>query len=270
MYHALEKIEIPDRLLRARWDINNFFLEHDHDLWEFMIVVEGNYTQKVSGKQYTMGERDAILIKATDIHQLFPGSPNDYHLNIVISCRFMQELCAQYSESFYDELLQVSNKPFHLHNNEFNFIKRFIAKIDISFNENEILLLKKILLSYILNQVYEHYYLRINDYPPVIQSLIEKISMPQNCDLTIEEITKMSGYSYSYLAKLFKENTGYTLIQFYTNQKMQYAKELLLKSNLTLLDISGRLGYDSLSHFLRIFKQHFGISPHKFRKSNGD
>ncbi len=268
MYHALEKVEIPDGLLRSRWDINNFFLKHDHDLWELQIIVEGKYKQQINDREFTMANRDALLIKPTDIHQVFPGQPKDYHLNIVISCAFMKEMCKQYDENLYEKLLRAPNKPFHLHENEFNFIKLFISKIDISTDRKEIVTLKRVLLSYILNQVYEHYYLKNDTYSKPIQELIEKISLPQNCDLTMEDITKMSGYSYSRLAKLFKDATGYTLVQFYKNQKMEYARELLLKTDTSILDISLALGYDSLSHFIRIFKQHYGCPPHQFRLTN--
>ena len=267
MYHALEKLEIPDSLLRSRWDINNFFLQHDHDLWEFMVICEGPYRQKINDQEYTMSHRDAVLVKPTDIHQVFPGNPKDYHLNIVISCSFMKAMCQQYDDRLYEKLLNTPNSPFHLHESEFNFIKRLISKIDITNDAKEIVVLKKVLLSYILNQIYEHYYVQTNNYSKPIQKVIEFISLPQNCAYKIEELAKMSGYSYSQLAKLFKEATGSTLTQFYTIQKMEYARELILKTQKNLLEISGIVGYDSFSHFIRVFKKTVGTPPGKYRAS---
>ena len=65
-----------------------------------------------------------------------------------------------------------------------------------------------------------------------------------------------------------KNVTGKTLVAYLQSKKLDYAKTLLLTTNYSVLEISSLLNYDSLSYFIRIFKQEFGLTPFKFRKNN--
>ena len=48
--------------------------------------------------------------------------------------------------------------------------------------------------------------------------------------------------------------------------KLLYAKELLRATDDTIADIAQKIGYQSESHFYRLFKQHFNQTPDQFRK----
>ena len=49
---------------------------------------------------------------------------------------------------------------------------------------------------------------------------------------------------------------------------MNYAYVQITKSKIPLIDLAGILGYDSLSHFITLFKKYYGASPSHFRKNN--
>lgn len=59
-----------------------------------------------------------------------------------------------------------------------------------------------------------------------------------------------------------------TIIQYQKKQKMLYAAQLLLNSSCRVSEIVDWLEYDSLSHFLRIFKQQYGMTPKEYRKAH--
>jgi two-component system response regulator YesN len=70
-----------------------------------------------------------------------------------------------------------------------------------------------------------------------------------------------------YLTRLFKKQTGMTLIGYLQNVRIQYAKDLLMKTDLSVSKIAAQFGYSNFSHFTRAFKEITGVSPTEFKNS---
>lgn len=74
---------------------------------------------------------------------------------------------------------------------------------------------------------------------------------------------------YSALSKLFSELTGNTIESYYVRQRVERVKELLSYGELTLSQISVRLGYSSVAYLSTQFKQVTGITPTAFKTGLG-
>lgn len=72
-------------------------------------------------------------------------------------------------------------------------------------------------------------------------------------------------YDYSYLSKLFSSVEGITIEKYIINQKIEKAKELLAYNELSIKEISYRLGYSSAQHFSNQFKKVTGLTPSHFK-----
>ena len=70
-----------------------------------------------------------------------------------------------------------------------------------------------------------------------------------------------------YISQLFKKETGQTVMSYVTDVKINRAKVLLQDTDLSILAISERLGYDDSSHFGRIFKKVMRYTPRAFRNN---
>jgi AraC-like DNA-binding protein len=81
--------------------------------------------------------------------------------------------------------------------------------------------------------------------------------------LEVNEIAKEFYISSYYLSHHFKQETGFTLLDYIANQKM-LAAEAMLKDGFSVTDVAGRLSYNSDSHFISAFKKMTGITPKKF------
>jgi len=99
------------------------------------------------------------------------------------------------------------------------------------------------------------------------QALIEAVhsDQPQKVLLSSYLSTRLH-HDYEHLSSLFSAVEGITIEQFYILQKIERAKELLVYDELTLTEISHRLGYSSVSHLSRQFKQITGLTPTAFKK----
>ena len=71
---------------------------------------------------------------------------------------------------------------------------------------------------------------------------------------------------YTQLSRLFSEVEGTTLEQFFILQKIEKVKEWLVYDELTLSEISYRLGYSSVAHLSSQFKKITGFTPSNFKK----
>lgn len=87
--------------------------------------------------------------------------------------------------------------------------------------------------------------------------LLQRIGEP----ITIKELSRKVATNECYLKKGFKEVFGTTIFDFYQQQRMEHAKYLLNDKGLSVTDVSGLLGYSSISHFSAAFKKHTGLKP---------
>ncbi len=74
--------------------------------------------------------------------------------------------------------------------------------------------------------------------------------------------------SYKHMASCFKKETGMTIQEYHTRQKMNLACKLLRSTLLPVGEISRQAGYQDMLYFSRVFHSHMGVSPSAYRKRN--
>ena len=79
-------------------------------------------------------------------------------------------------------------------------------------------------------------------------------------------LPKLLHRDYSFLSRLFSETESRTIEQFYIEQKIERAKELLVYNELTISEIAWQLGYSSVAHLSSQFKKVTGMTPSNFRQ----
>lgn len=84
-----------------------------------------------------------------------------------------------------------------------------------------------------------------------------------------EFIAKEVGKEYHSLSSLFSSVEGTTIEHYTILQKIEYVKELLKYKELSLSQISYKLGYSSVAHLSNQFKQVTGMTPSEFKKLGG-
>lgn len=98
--------------------------------------------------------------------------------------------------------------------------------------------------------------------------LRNEIQLEPQKDWSIDIICKRLHISRSYLQHLYKLFFGTNIISEVKYYRIEYAKYLLISTNMTVSAISLSCGYKNDVHFMRIFKDLNGISPSEFRKKH--
>jgi AraC-like DNA-binding protein len=101
--------------------------------------------------------------------------------------------------------------------------------------------------------------------PPVIIKAKEYILAHQMEDLTLTEVARAVNTSTFYFCKMFKKVTGLNFTDYVSRIRIERAKNLLLNRNLRISEIAYEVGFQSLTHFNRVFKKILGASPTQYR-----
>jgi AraC family transcriptional regulator len=84
-------------------------------------------------------------------------------------------------------------------------------------------------------------------------------------NLTLGELAFIAQMSPNYFASLFKQSTGLPPHQYVMKCRIEKAKDLLAKGDLSLVEISLQVGFQNQSHFTRVFKLHTNVTPKVYR-----
>ena len=84
--------------------------------------------------------------------------------------------------------------------------------------------------------------------------------------LSREDIAEAVYLSPGYMTRLFKKETGMTLLDYIISRKIKHAKMLLEQGDISVGDVSSTLGYENFSHFSELFKRHVGCSPSEYKR----
>lgn len=102
-------------------------------------------------------------------------------------------------------------------------------------------------------------------------------SIVENIHKLVEMNFYLTGFSVNYLAQelqmhpnylntLFAREIGYSIGRLIRNYRLEYAKDLLQRTRLSIADIAGKAGFSRHNYFARIFKATTGMTPHEYRK----
>jgi YesN/AraC family two-component response regulator len=101
--------------------------------------------------------------------------------------------------------------------------------------------------------------------PPVITRAKEYIHEHQTEELSLGQVAKAVNTSTFYFCKMFKKTTGINFTDYLSRVRIEKSKNLLLNPNLRVSEIAFEVGFQSLTHFNRVFKKILGQSPTEYR-----
>lgn len=98
--------------------------------------------------------------------------------------------------------------------------------------------------------------------------VIRRMEANLNPPIDIEDLAQSASLSVRQLERLFLANLGKSPSKFYIELRLARARELLLNTNLGVATIAEICGYQSASHFSRIYRQNLGEAPAATRKAD--
>ena len=84
--------------------------------------------------------------------------------------------------------------------------------------------------------------------------------------ITIDDICRKTHISKYHLCRKFKEATGQTVVAFLNEKRLAAARQLLVTSNQSVLDIAASCGFECANHFNGLFKKKYGLTPYRYKQ----
>ncbi len=107
----------------------------------------------------------------------------------------------------------------------------------------------------------EKYGMPDNVYTGILSYLAER-----HAYVTLDELCGKFGCSRSYISHMFRKNSGYTIRQYCNLLKVDDAKGLLEKSDLSVTEVAYAAGFDNFSYFINVFRRITEKTPLKWRR----
>lgn len=108
-----------------------------------------------------------------------------------------------------------------------------------------------------------------NESNPVVQRAISYLEKNLDKKLTLNRLAAEMGYSPTYLSILFKKETNYSPISYFSHLKILKACEYLDYTKIKIKQISFNLGYSDPYYFTRDFTKKMGMPPRQYRNRAG-
>lgn len=265
-----------------------FYFEHGrkfcsggerHNFWEFVYVDNGELSVAVDNAGYLLKQGNALIHKPMEYHA--HASANDVPHNIIV-VSFKSESPAM---DFFKE------KIFTLNSKQKKILASFLESAKKSFTD-------KMYTGRVedFSGDYTSYQLAVAHLEHL---LIDIMSEDNSCDidenkckdarknienvfaeslkdylkdniyeeLKLTDVCKHFNMSKSYICRLFKEETGKSVMDYYLDLKIEEAKILIRKGEFNFTQLAEKLGYTSLHSFTRCFKTRTGMTPSVYEKS---
>ena len=224
---------------------------HSHDFFELCVVLCGSATEYFNGRSRIITEGTATLIKPYEPHCFTAQSEG-----MRLACLSVEK----------EEALQL-----------FETFGVSLPERDIVFKlDNAASLVSEAISSPLPERKYKLLFCRILDIledcrgesvPYILQNAVRKMRQPENMCLGIPRLTELSGYSRSHLARLVRQYYGCSLQELIIQLRLEEAYKQIILTKDSPEEIAYKVGYSSFSHFQKVFKKTFGVTPAVLRKT---
>jgi transcriptional regulator GlxA family with amidase domain len=102
----------------------------------------------------------------------------------------------------------------------------------------------------------------------VVQKAVSLMEAAIEEPVPLTELTRRTGVSQRQLERLCKRYLGATPAQYYVQLRLERARRMLRQTDMSVAEVAIACGFVSLSHFAKVYRRHYGLSPREERKAS--
>lgn len=277
-----EEIQVTSLVSAFRYTFSkNFKYDGEkHDGWEFVYVDSGKIAIQADDKKYILKAGELVCHKPMEFHTLSPYHSDATATIFCFHCsgekmRFFENKILsidQHQRLYLNDIVTHANAflipklPLDINRDGYMQKKPSGSCIDAHFIKNSIEL---VILSLYSSQSTE-IQSRADSYSQHLKRkhLVEEIKAYLTANIgkpiNLADIAAEFSYSVSTIKTAFKDETGCSVFEYYNQQRLNIAKNLLRMNRYSIGEIADLLGFNNTSHFSNFFKNATGCSPRKF------
>jgi len=250
---------------------------HMHDSYEVYYLLSGRRNYFIKDRLYPIEKGDLVFIPKYDLHRtLASGTAGHERLVINFKETFAQRFAGErgggnillypFEKGIYTFRPQADDR--HILEGLIYRMLREIKEKPSGYETYLQALTVEVLLH--AARCLEKYETEIEPCESPLHRKVSEIAAYMNENymkpLTLGHLSERFFLSTFYLSRVFREITGFTFVEYLNHVRIKEAQRLLRDSNLKVLRISEQVGFESIAHFGRVFKQTVGLSPTQYRR----
>lgn len=266
-YHNNECLERYD--VACHWWSADTTSLHCHNFYEFFIVTSGEAYHEINNCTTRLHKGTLRLVTPSDAHRIVSCENGICtHINLSVTHNRLEMICKSLGINVDELCRDIQNVNLSVSELEF-FVKtaQRVSLMQFNNDDRRVVFISEMLLNAV-SVVYNYKIFSHQEYPAWFTRTLEKIHSPEYYSCCADDIYRLSGFSAPVVIECFKRYTGKTVVEYLKTIKINNACDMLKNTDASILEISNTLGYASLSHFNRVFKQYIGITPASYRKEN--
>lgn len=228
---------------------------HWHEFYEIEYVLEGGGVCYINNQPFNMQKGNLFLMTPVDFHGV--KTNNATVINIMFSADMVTPNClAPYTTQNTPKMIALTPETTL-------FVESLLYEI---VKEQKNIRFCSALLDTLLLKLSEYIKKDCNSAQTLSQKMRFFVITNFREKITLKDMADAVGVTPSYASALFKAQTNMGFKQYLNALRFEYAKKLLIFSELTVQQICNDSGFDDYPNFIRRFKIRFGLSPTEYRK----
>ena len=233
------------------------FAKHFHDTYTIGITHDGMFKSINSNKSSLAYQNSTRIINPEEVHcgDSHAWKYTNFYPSTELLANLYEQMYGEYKVPFFEKHI-INDAPL------FGLLLNFFRSVYDKKSPMEV----EIALINALSYLIEHYtsYTQQNmmfcDKYSVAKTSVEYIHDNLYHDITLEELSAQTHLSKYHFLRVFKKSIGLTPHQYIIVERIQKAKELVLKGK-SLSEVGLDVGFSDQSHFIRNFRKIYGYSP---------
>jgi AraC family cel operon transcriptional repressor len=239
---------------------------HDHDYFELFWIDSGRATHLINGSSVVLSSGDGVLIRPTDQHGFSPLGAAPCRLgNIMFRAETAAHLLDRYEDDFAARFFwRAGPDPwgFRLDAARQGAFDQLV--LDLERGPRTRARIEGFLLAVLTTIMSDNLAPRAT-IPAWLDSAMRSARQPEIFRQGAQGFIAAAGRSHEHVCRSLKEHFGLTPSALVNQIRLDHAARLLACTDLPTPDIAADCGLENMSHFHAIFREHFGVTPRRYR-----
>ena len=244
-------------------------LNHGHDFYEIIYCTSGSGIHIVNGKEYEFGSNSICILRPGDKHYFVQYESADaltvcvhikeFH-NFLVSYGLEDYAPLQCNSAEEPTLLQIQSSDVHRFRKIYEtiIIRETLARTPYL----------KIFIGNILSCIIQEIHTHASAIPDSFRKVLIEMNRIENIKGGVPTFLTLANLSHAQLCRLTKKHLNLTPNEYVTQIRMEFAYSFITSTSIGFEDISDRIGFSSYSHFYKLFKNKYQVSPSQLRQKS--
>ena len=263
------KYDLPFHIISHTDSLGTYNVSyHWHDEIEIIYLEYGEIDIRCSEKEYHLTSGDFYIINSNELHQISGRSPSLHHA-VIFHPHFLDFSLFDRAEEVYIHPITSGSAQFAAGVCQDQDCLHLLRQL-VGTSPKKYLSIK-ILLYALIDQFYQKNQIIMKEPSNAQDDLKKVLSYIQenfNKPLTLNQIAQQIMITPNYLCRYFKKKMGMTVFQYMKQYRINKSIDLLLQSDLSIINIAMQCGFDNLSYYIRTFKKLTGLTPKQYRRQH--